>query len=123
MKSLSIPTFIGLLAWGCSLHAEENPLPGGASKPNILFVIADQWRAQAFGFAGDPNVHTPPDREWTKQGAIKEWPQRLLDGKASPTGRFTFATWHHWKKDLPLLVSGLLRPDSMIGKSSRPNAQ
>lgn len=30
-----------------------------ASKPNILFVIADQWRAQAFGFAGDPNVQTP----------------------------------------------------------------
>lgn len=28
-------------------------------KPNILFIIADQWRAQAFGFAGDPNVKTP----------------------------------------------------------------
>ena len=28
-------------------------------KPNILFVIADQWRAQAFGYAGDPNVRTP----------------------------------------------------------------
>lgn len=30
-----------------------------ADKPNILFVIADQWRASAFGFAGDPNVQTP----------------------------------------------------------------
>ncbi len=30
-----------------------------AARPNILFVIADQWRAQAFGFAGDPNVQTP----------------------------------------------------------------
>jgi arylsulfatase A-like enzyme len=28
-------------------------------QPNVLFVIADQWRAQAFGYAGDPNVHTP----------------------------------------------------------------
>jgi arylsulfatase A-like enzyme len=28
-------------------------------KPNILFVIADQWREMAFGFAGDPNVKTP----------------------------------------------------------------
>ena len=27
--------------------------------PNIVFVIADQWRAQAFGFAGDVNVKTP----------------------------------------------------------------
>jgi arylsulfatase A-like enzyme len=29
------------------------------AKPNILFIVADQWRAQAFGFAGDPNVKTP----------------------------------------------------------------
>ena len=34
-------------------------LTESAAKPNILFVIADQWRAQAFGFAGDPNVKTP----------------------------------------------------------------
>ena len=27
--------------------------------PNIVVVLADQWRAQAFGFAGDPNVRTP----------------------------------------------------------------
>lgn len=26
---------------------------------NLVYVFADQWRAQAFGFAGDPNVHTP----------------------------------------------------------------
>jgi arylsulfatase A-like enzyme len=29
------------------------------AKPNVLIVLADQWRAQAFGFAGDPNVRTP----------------------------------------------------------------
>jgi arylsulfatase A-like enzyme len=29
------------------------------SRPNILFVFADQWRASATGYAGDPNVHTP----------------------------------------------------------------
>lgn len=27
--------------------------------PNILILHADQWRAQAFGYAGDPNVKTP----------------------------------------------------------------
>src|SRR5437867_9939604 len=31
---------------------------GEAPKPNILFLLADQWRAQAFGYAGDPNVQT-----------------------------------------------------------------
>jgi len=28
-------------------------------KPNVVFVLADQWRAQATGYAGDPNALTP----------------------------------------------------------------
>ncbi len=28
-------------------------------KPNIVYVLTDQWRAQATGYAGDPNVKTP----------------------------------------------------------------
>ena len=36
------------------LQAEEH-----AARPNVLIVIADQWRAQSFGFAGDPDVKTP----------------------------------------------------------------
>ncbi len=28
-------------------------------KPNIVFVLTDQWRAQATGYAGNPNVKTP----------------------------------------------------------------
>ena len=27
--------------------------------PNVVLVFADQWRAQAFGYADDPNVQTP----------------------------------------------------------------
>jgi arylsulfatase A-like enzyme len=27
--------------------------------PNVLFILADQWRAQALGSAGDPNAKTP----------------------------------------------------------------
>ena len=27
--------------------------------PNVLFVLADEWRAQATGYSGDANVHTP----------------------------------------------------------------
>lgn len=28
-------------------------------RPNVVFVFADQWRAQATGYAGDPNAKTP----------------------------------------------------------------
>ncbi|MBV7339306.1 sulfatase-like hydrolase/transferase [Chloroflexi bacterium TSY] len=27
--------------------------------PNVIFIFADQWRCQATGFGGDPNVKTP----------------------------------------------------------------
>lgn len=51
----------------------------------------------------------PEDRE--RNGIrLKEWPQWVLDGKPSPTGRFTFTTWHHWKKTDRPLDSGLLGP-------------
>ncbi|WP_196221753.1 sulfatase family protein [Sphingobium sp. CAP-1] len=45
--------------------AVAGTLPGGlvagtpAKRPNILFVIVDEWRAQAFGALGDRNAHTP----------------------------------------------------------------
>lgn len=28
-------------------------------RPNVVFLLADQWRAQATGYAGDPNAQTP----------------------------------------------------------------
>ncbi len=40
----------------------------------------------------------------------KKWPQWLLDGKPSPTGRITFAPVRFWKASDPLLPSGLLGP-------------
>ena len=51
-----------------------------------------------------------PDCEWTASGGLKELPAFIREGRSSPTGRKTFATWHHWKKDDKLLPSGLLGP-------------
>ncbi|MEM9983591.1 MAG: sulfatase, partial [Bacteroidota bacterium] len=28
-------------------------------KPNVVYILTDQWRASAFGYTGDPNVKTP----------------------------------------------------------------
>ena len=43
----------------CVLCGSILPAAAQTTRPNIVFVIADQWRAQAFGYAGDPNVKTP----------------------------------------------------------------
>ena len=32
---------------------------GGLRPPNVLFILADQWRGQALGHAGDANASTP----------------------------------------------------------------
>src|SRR5678816_4454231 len=54
---LLIALLFTAIAW---LPIAAAPAPNRSpGKPNILFIIADQWRAQAFGFAGDPNVKTP----------------------------------------------------------------
>jgi len=53
--------------------------------------------------------HLPEDTEWNGNN-LRRYPQWLLDGKPSPTGRLTFTTWKHWRKDDALLESGLLGP-------------
>src|SRR6516165_9634856 len=41
------------------LAAMVGPAAAETRHPNILYLLADQWRAEATGYAGDPNVKTP----------------------------------------------------------------
>jgi len=52
----------------------------------------------------------PEDSERDKKGRLTSWPQWVLDGKTSPTGRRSFVSCSLWKKDEPLKESGLLGP-------------
>jgi arylsulfatase A-like enzyme len=38
-----------------------------AQKPNVIFILTDQWRASAFGYTGDPNVKTPQIDRFAKE--------------------------------------------------------
>ena len=42
-----------ILAIGLVSYGKES------KKPNIIYVFADQWRAQATGYTGDVNAKTP----------------------------------------------------------------
>lgn len=46
--------FVLLSCAGQVTHGAEEP-----ARPNIVFVLADQWRAAATGYAGNPDVKTP----------------------------------------------------------------
>ena len=79
----------------------------GATKPgtnHLVVKVTNLWPNRVIG-----DEQLPPDCEWDGD-RLKGWPQWLLDGKPSPTGRLTFTTWHHFNKDSPLLPSGLLGP-------------
>jgi arylsulfatase A-like enzyme len=54
-KHLNLPSFhfvLLVLAFCCFSCSRNAP-------PNVIILHTDQWRAQAFGYAGDPNVSTP----------------------------------------------------------------
>jgi hypothetical protein len=61
----------------------------------------------------------PPDAQWVSADfygitgfgeKLLRWPDWLLKGQQSPTGRYTFATWKLWTAKDTLLPSGLLGP-------------
>jgi len=79
-----------------------------AIKPgqNVLEIdITNLWINRMIG-----DEALPEDSERNADGSLKQWPQWLLEGKPSPTGRHTFTTWKLWSKDAPLQESGLLGP-------------
>jgi arylsulfatase A-like enzyme len=51
LKSSAVGASV-LLAGGCLESAQR----GSGKRPNIIFIFADQWRAQATGYSGDPNL-------------------------------------------------------------------
>jgi arylsulfatase A-like enzyme len=59
-RSLIIPVLIAAF-FACS-QKPNSPIGLEAEypkKPNLVFILADQWRAEATGYAGNPDVITP----------------------------------------------------------------
>lgn len=66
-------------AAGAALSSRAGAIPANRDRPNLVFVFADQWRAQATGYAGDLNVHTPnldalANESINLVNAISGWP-------------------------------------------------
>jgi hypothetical protein len=89
-----------------------------AAKPganDLQIKVTNLWPNRIIG-----DAQLPDDVEWQGMKPAN-WPQWLLDGKPSPTGRLTFTTWRHWTKTGKLLDSGLLGPVNIeSGQWQRP---
>ena len=57
----------GMLAASALQTLGQSKRPRGARKPNVLFVIADEWRAQSFGYTGDTNATTSTFDQFAKE--------------------------------------------------------
>lgn len=77
-----------------------------AAGENLLEIrVINLWPNRLVG-----DEQLPEDSDRNGDGTLKSWPPWLLENKPSPAGRITFASWRIWKKNDPLLDSGLLGP-------------
>jgi len=72
---------------------------------DLEITVVNLWPNRMIG-----DQSLPPDSSRTAGGTLRAWPRWLLEGKHSPTGRFTFASWCPYKASSRLLPSGLLGP-------------
>jgi len=88
-----------------------------AGANDLEIQVTNLWPNRLIG-----DEQLPDDVEWRPLGnrdygrglAQQDWPEWLLKGERSPSGRFTFTTWKHFEKGDPLLPSGLLGPVQLI---------
>jgi hypothetical protein len=75
-----------------------------AGRNELKVKVTNLWVNRIIG-----DEQMPADVEWNGV-QLARWPSWLVEGRARPSGRFTFTTWRFWDADSPLLESGLIGP-------------
>ncbi len=78
----------------------------GRPRPNLLFVLADQWRHSAFGFGSDAVVRTPNFDQLASQGA--NWTRAYAANPVCTPNRACILTGRHSHQ------TGMIRNDLQL---------
>ncbi len=76
-----------------------------AGENALAIEVTNLWPNRMIG-----DERLPEDSDRNPNGTLTKWPQWLLEGKPSPSGRHTFTSWRLWAGDAPLQPSGLAGP-------------
>jgi hypothetical protein len=80
---------------------------------NLLEIdVVNLWINRMIG-----DERLPEDSNWKDFETLLEWPEWFKTGKPRPSGRYTFTSCRHYKKDTPLAPSGLLGPVTLKASS------
>ena len=60
LSVLAVGTF---MTGDCATKSSSKPV----QRPNVVYILTDQWRASAFGYSGDTNVKTPQIDKFAKE--------------------------------------------------------
>lgn len=104
-------TVLVCLLVSCASKTEEK-------RPNIIYILADQWRASATGYAGDPNARTPNLDRLAKESfnfrnAVSVMPICTPYRASLMTGRFPTSTGM-FLNDLHLPATELCIGDALV---------
>ena len=100
MKNKLILSFTCLALFSfssCKKEAKANSIDNKAKKPNIIYILTDQWRGSALGYAGNPDVKTPNLDAFAKESvnftnAVSVTPVCTPHRAALFTGRYPTST-------------------------------
>lgn len=75
----------------------------------IEIYVTTLWPNRLIG-----DEQLPPENDYDVHGPIRQLPSWFTAGAAKPGKRATFAVWHHYQADAPLLQSGLSGPVRLL---------